>query len=456
MIVEVKIPSPGESITEVEIANWLVEDGDMVEKDQEIAEIESDKATLPLIAEYGGKIQLVAPAEEAIKVGEIAAKIDTEAAGTGQAAASEKQEQEAGEATSAEPQEAENAGKETAPQAAEEKQPAPEDSKTTAQSEVSAEKYKDVKISPLADKLRQEHGLSIDDIVKGLERISRKDIEAVASLPQQKEAQEQQAAASRKEEAPAQEKAEEKQEGSRITKTSRMSNLRRKLSQRLVAVKNETAMLTTFNEVDMSEVIRLRSQYKKQFIDTHGNKLGFMSFFIKAATIALQEFPDVGAVIDGENIITHNYADVGIAVQTPKGLMVPVIRNAETQSLAQLEQMVMEMAQKAQNNRISIEEMSGGNFTITNGGTFGSMLSTPILNPPQSGILGMHNIKDRPVAVNGKAEVRPVMYLALSYDHRVIDGATSVRFLVKIKEMIENPTAMLLNGRSPEEQLLGL
>jgi 2-oxoglutarate dehydrogenase E2 component (dihydrolipoamide succinyltransferase) len=245
-------------------------------------------------------------------------------------------------------------------------------------------------------------------------------------------------------------------QGSRETRREKMSRLRRKLSERLVSVKNETAMLTTFNEVDMSEVIRLRKQYQKPFQEKHGVKLGFMSFFIKASAKALQDFPNVNSMIDGEEVVYPQYADIGIAVQTPKGLMVPVIRNAESLSLAELEQKVKELGEKGQKNRISIDEMEGGTFSITNGGVFGSMLSTPIINPPQSAILGMHNIQERPVAVEGQVVIRPMMYIALSYDHRTIDGKDSVSFLVRIKELLEKPQNLLLEGGNADKQLLGL
>jgi 2-oxoglutarate dehydrogenase E2 component (dihydrolipoamide succinyltransferase) len=235
-----------------------------------------------------------------------------------------------------------------------------------------------------------------------------------------------------------------------------MTSLRRKLSQRLVSVKNETAMLTTFNEVDMSNVMQLRKDYKDKFKEVHNIGLGFMSFFTKAVTIALQKYPAVNAMIDGEEIVTHNYCDVGIAVSAPKGLMVPVIRNAENMSLAEIEKSIAALATKARDGKISVDDMTGGTFTITNGGVFGSMLSTPILNPPQSAILGMHNIVERPMAVNGKVEIRPIMYVALSYDHRIIDGRESVGFLYTVKELIENPKRMLFNGKKGEEVLLGL
>jgi len=431
-MIEVKIPSPGESITEVEIANWLVENGDYVEKDQEIAEIESDKATLPLVAEENGTVEIVAPEGETIKVGSVACKIDE----TAEKQASDKaQEQEEPPKEEKEPQ----------PEPSQEHEASPEPNKRTSKdASPSKEKQKpseessQVKISPVAEKMMEEYDLSIDDVLKGLKRISKKDVQKA------KEGLEQPAGAQSSD-----------NEASREADRKKMSQLRKKLSQRLVSVKNETAMLTTFNEVDMTEVINLRKKYQKQFQEKHGIKLGFMSFFTKAVTQALKAYPNVNARIEGEEIVYPRYADVGIAVQTPKGLMVPVVRNVESLTLAEIELKINEYAAKARKGRITIDEMEGGTFTITNGGVFGSMLSTPILNPPQSGILGMHNIQERPVAINGNVEIRPMMYIALSYDHRTVDGKESVGFLVKVKEMIENPHKMLLDD-DPDKALLDL
>ncbi|MFA8434773.1 MAG: 2-oxoglutarate dehydrogenase complex dihydrolipoyllysine-residue succinyltransferase [Marinifilaceae bacterium] len=417
-MIEIKIPTPGESISEVEMATWFVANGDIVEKDQEIAEIESDKATLTLVADEGGKIQILVQEGETVAVGSVACTIDTSFS----AAAKEAPKTEEA------PKEKEAAA---APGTNEE--PAKE-SKT-----VVTESYKDVKVSPVARKLMEEYHLSMEDVLSGLHRLSKKDIQAVADLPREVNPFLPVRAA-----------------GVRSAERKKMSNLRKKLSQRLVSVKNETAMLTTFNEVDMSEVIALRKKYQKNFVEKHDIKLGFMSFFTKAATEALKEYPMVNSMIDGEEIVTPDYADIAIAVQTPKGLMVPVIRNAEAMGLAEIEKKLMELANKARTGKISLDEMTGGTFTITNGGVFGSLLSTPIINPPQSGILGMHNIVERPVAVNGKVEIRPMMYIALSYDHRIIDGKDSVSFLVKIKELIENPQKMLLAGYDPERLLLDL
>ncbi len=421
MIIEIKIPSPGESINEVEIATWFVKEGDLVEKDQEIAELESEKATLALIAEESGKIQELSPEGEALEVGSTACKIDT----SFKVDKKEKTTPESGI------QKEEPSNQNVSPE--QEKQKSPE---IPASKNETPNDYAAVKVSPVAANMMKDLNLNIEDIISGLRKISKTDVERVSkgiSL--------------------ATPGIQETGGISREKEVKKMSVLRRKLSQRLVAVKNETAMLTTFNEVDMSEVIRLRKTWQSRFVETHGIKLGFMSFFTKAASLALKERPGVNSMMDGDNLISFHYSDIGIAVQTEKGLMVPVIRSAETLSLADIEKEIIKLAEKARKNRISIEDMSGGTFTITNGGVFGSMLSTPILNPPQSAILGMHNIVERPVAVNGKVEIRPIMYLALSYDHRVIDGRDSVGFLVRIKELIESPVQMLGEGKSLESLL---
>jgi 2-oxoglutarate dehydrogenase E2 component (dihydrolipoamide succinyltransferase) len=415
-MIEIKIPSPGESITEVVLSNWLVEDGQFVEKDQEIAEIESDKATLPLMASESGKIEILIAVGTTTKVGAVACKIDTSA-----------------KADESKPQKAKK-----------EESPKPEVKKESQQQPKSepiksSQEYANVKVSPVAQKLMEENNLSIDDVIKGLKRIGKHEIEQVLATKSGKEAI-----------------SSTKKESTRDIERKKMTPLRKKLSERLVSVKNETAMLTTFNEVDMTEIIKLRNQYQKQFTEKHGIKLGFMSFFTKAVTIALKAYPAVNSQIEGDEILFPDYTDIGIAVQTPKGLMVPVVRNAESMSLAELELRIKELADKGRAGRISLDELSGGTFTITNGGVFGSLLSTPILNPPQSGILGMHNIQDRPVAINGKVEIRPMMYIALSYDHRTIDGKDSVGFLVKVKELLESPYKMLMGEKNPEELLLEL
>jgi len=412
MIIDLKVPSPGESITEVEIANWLKNEGDYVEKDEELCEIDSDKATLTVNAEDSGILSIKAKAGETVNVGDVIATIDTSAA-----APKEK------EKTEAAPAKEEAKAEASAP-------------KEKEKADASKESYANGVPSPAAAKIMKENNVKASQVqASGRDgRITKGDVlEALASGFGGKET-----------------------EGSREQKRDKMSNLRKKIAQRLVSVKNETAMLTTFNEVDMSNVMNLRKAYKDKFKEVHGVGLGFMSFFTKAVTIALQKYPAVNGMIDGEEIITHNYCDVGIAVSTPKGLMVPVIRNAETMSLADIEREIMNLATKARDGKISVDDMTGGTFTITNGGVFGSMLSTPIINPPQSAILGMHNIVERPMAVNGKVEIRPIMYVALSYDHRIIDGKESVGFLYTVKELIENPERMLFSGKKEQEVLLNL
>ncbi len=417
MIVEIKLPSPGESITEVEIASWMVDNGDIVEKDQEIAEIESDKATLPLMAEEGGKIALLNEAGDTVAVGAVVCTIDTSFAG--EASTKENKEEVVVDAV---------------------KEAKPAKAVEIASEGIESKTYDKVKLSPVAKRIMEENNLNVDDVINGLKRIGKHEVQSILNAPA----------------SPGTQIPDNTEEMSRELDRQKMSSLRKKLSKRLVAVKNETAMLTTFNEVDMSAVMELRKKYQKQFVEKHGIKLGFMSFFTKAASLALKLHPNVNAMLDGEELVFHKYSDVGIAVQTPKGLMVPVLRNTESKSLAEIEQDLMALATKARAGRISLDDMTGGTFTITNGGVFGSLLSTPIINPPQSGILGMHNIVERPVAVNGKVEIRPMMYIALSYDHRVIDGKDSVGFLVKIKEFIENPNSMLFGGESQESLLLQL
>jgi len=417
-MLDINIPSPGESITEVEISTWLVNDGDYVEQDQEIAEIESDKATLPLIAQEAGVIHIKIQEAETVAVGTVACTIDTEA----KRIPKDKPELAVQQ----------HSEKPTA-------QPTVETKDLTE-----TEKHKrHPKVTPVAQKLMAEHNLDVEAVLNGLKRIGKNEVAAVLKTPD--------------EEAPTTiANASKGAENMRHAERKKITQLRKKLSQRLVSVKNKTAMLTTFNEVDLSEVIRLRKSYQKQFTNKHGIKLGFMSFFTKAVTIALKAYPAVNSQLDSEEVITPAYADIGIAVQTPKGLMVPVIRNAETLSLAQIEQQLAQLAEKARKGRISLDEITGGTFTITNGGVFGSMLSTPIINPPQSGILGMHNIQDRPIAIDGQVVIRPMMYIALSYDHRLIDGKDSVGFLVKVKQLLENPQQMLLGTQHPDNQLLDL
>lgn len=420
MIVDILIPSPGESISEVEIASWLVEDGSYVEKDQEVAEIESEKATLMLVAPESGTITIKAAAQATVKIGVVAATVNTDAALANKPQAPQINQPQAQAAQVAPPVETK-----VAPPATKE----PQQIVNTA--------LEKVKVSPVAKKMMEEHHISIEDIINGLQRITSVEVEQVVSN-----------ASPLEQSIPAQ----QERQDNRVA----MSQLRKKLAKRLVMVKNETAMLTTFNEVDMTAVMELRKRYQKEFTDKHGIKLGIMSFFTKAAVEALRLHPSVNSMIDGDEIVTPNYYDISIAVQTPKGLMVPVVRDAQALSLAGIEKKIQELADKGRSGKLALEEMTGGTFTITNGGVFGSMMSTPIINPPQSGILGMHNIIERPIAVNGKVEIRPMMYIALSYDHRIIDGKDSVGFLVALKQMIENPSLILSNNKDLNKILLDL
>ena len=401
-VLEMKVPSPGESISEVEIAEWMVEDGDYVEKDQTIAEVDSDKATLELPAEEAGIISLRAEVGDVVAVGQIVCLIDT--------SASKPKGNQSSE---------DKAPKATVPN------PGPVHASNNQQ-----KTYATGHPSVAAKKIIDENNIQAEQIEgtgKG-GRITKQDIlQLLASLPE---------------------------EGNRKSEVRRLSMLRRKIASRLVTVKNETAMLTTFNEVDMKPIMDLRAKYKEDFKEKYKVGLGFMSFFTHACTIALKEFPTVNSMIDGDHMISYNFNDIGIAVSTEKGLMVPVLRNAEEMNLLQIESKIKELAIKARDGKIAIEEITGGTFTITNGGVFGSMLSTPIINPPQSAILGMHNIVQRPVAVNGKVEIRPIMYVALSYDHRIIDGKDSVGFLVKVKEVLENPEELVFGGKDPEKILM--
>jgi 2-oxoglutarate dehydrogenase E2 component (dihydrolipoamide succinyltransferase) len=391
MILKMEIPSPGESISEVEIAQWLVSDGEYVDKDQIIAEIDSDKATLELPAEQSGVITLKAEEGDVVEVGQVVCHIDTEAEGISK----EK------------PTVSDISQKNL--------EVKPDTDSDDSKSEI---------LSPAARKIAEEKKIDLSNI-KGTGksgRITKQDV--LLGKPAMGKVDDSKRSESRK----------------------KLSMLRRKVAERLVSVKNETAMLTTFNEVDMSAIFELRKKYKEKFKEKHGVNLGFMSFFTLASVRALNEFPAVNSMIDGSDMITYNYCDISIAVSGPKGLMVPVIRSAEELSFKGVELEVKRLAERARDGQITVDEMTGGTFTISNGGVFGSMLSTPIINPPQSAILGMHNIVQRPVAVDGKVEVRPVMYLALSYDHRIIDGRESVGCLVHIKEALENPTEILMNN----------
>ena len=389
-MLEMKVPSPGESITEVEIATWLVSDGDYVEKDQAIAEVDSDKATLELPAEEGGIITLKAEEGDTVEVGQVVCLIDTSAARPEGSAA---------------PAEA-----------------APNPEPVAAPAAPTATTYATGTASPAAKKMMAETGASVAKGTGKDGRITKADvIDAVASMGSS-------------------------DHGERAQTRKKMSSLRRKLASRLVTVKNETAMLTTFNEVDMKPIFDLRNEYKEEFFEKHGVKLGFMSFFTLATTRALKMYPSTNSMIDGNELVSFDYVDVSVAVSGPKGLMVPVVRNAETLDFAGVESEIGRLASKVRDGKITVDEMTGGTFTITNGGVFGSMLSTPIINPPQSAILGMHNIIQRPVAVDGEVVIRPMMYVALSYDHRVIDGRESVGTLVAIKEALENPAEVLMEG----------
>ena len=395
MVLEMQIPSPGESISEVEIAEWLVVDGEYVEKDQIIAEIDSDKATLELPAEQSGVITLTAEEGDVVQVGQVVCHIDTSAKGSPK------------ETSAAKPVEI------------------VEDKKEVSQPVVDTKS--DV-LSPAARKIAEEKNIDINQIsgTGKAGRITKQDVllgkPAMGNF----------------------------NNSNRSESRNKLSMLRRKVAERLVTVKNETAMLTTFNEVDMSSIFELRKKYKEKFKEKHGVNLGFMSFFTLASVRALKEFPAVNSMIDGSEMISYSYCDISIAVSGPKGLMVPVIRSAEELKFKGVELEVKRLAERARDGQITVDEMTGGTFTISNGGVFGSMLSTPIINPPQSAILGMHNIVERPIAVNGKVEIRPVMYLALSYDHRIIDGRESVGFLVHIKEALENPAEILMNNKIEE------
>ena len=409
MAIEIKVPSVGESITEVTLVKWLKQNGEWVERDEVIAELESEKATFEINAQQAGILITVAKEGDTLKIGDVACTIDDTAA-----------RPEKSEAPKAEGKK-ESSPKE-GPKKAEEK-------KSTAPSKVA-----DVKTTPVAAAILADKKVDVKNITAtgSNGRILKHDVLDALSNPGRSIGQPM---------------------FSRDDKPEKMSNLRKTISRRLVEAKNTTAMLTTFNEVDMSAIMELRTKYKEIFKKQHGTNLGFMSFFTKAVCFGLQEWPTVNAMIDGENIIHHNYCDISIAVSAPKGLVVPVIRNAESLSMAEIELKVVELATKAKENKLTIEEMTGGTFTITNGGVFGSLMSTPIINIPQSAILGMHKIQDRPIVVNGQILIKPMMYLALSYDHRIIDGRESVSFLVRVKEMLENPEQLLF-GKDPLKALL--
>ena len=415
-IVEMKVPTIGESITEVTLSQWLKEDGAYVQLDEPICEFESDKATLEFPAEAAGKLIHVAAEGDDLEIGALVARIDTSV--------------QAEVETSAPP----------APETEPEETAAP-----SATAPMPSEKsYANQHPSPAAAKILKEGDISpgsVEGTGKG-GRITKEDatraVQNKASEPAPKVTKEASAAASTVTFAPT-------DAFSRSTRRKKMSRMRRTIARRLVAVKNETAMLTTFNEVDLTEVMALRKKYQEKFVEKYGIKLGFMSLFAKACAKALMEFPDVNAMIDGQEVVYHDYVDISIAISTPTGLVVPPVHNVESLNFAQVEHKIKELATKARDGKLSLQEMSGGTFAITNGGIFGSLNSTPILNEPQSAILGMHGIKQRPIAINGQVEIRPMMYLALSYDHRIIDGRTSVTFLVRVKDLLEDPVSMLMD-----------
>jgi 2-oxoglutarate dehydrogenase E2 component (dihydrolipoamide succinyltransferase) len=412
MIIEIRIPNVGESVTNVELSQWLVEDGTYVEKDQEIAEIDSDKATLTLHAEESGRLKIIASRGTKLNIGDLTCNIDTSAApslkttfkmqvGTPQVKIEEKTQE-----------------------VPTEKKEEPETVRTENK----------IQVTPLAKEIISEHQLDLDEIIKDkLRRITKNDVLEYIERKQAKPIV-----------------------ISREISKKELSPLRKKLAERLVQAKNEMAILTTWNEVDMSKIIKIRKDLGDKFLHRYGIKLGFVSLFAKAISIALMEFPEVNASIDGDSIAYHAYVDLGIAVSTEKGLMVPVIRNTESLSISEIEIKINELAEKARNKRLTIEEMQGGTFTITNGGVFGSLFSSPIVNPPQVAILGMHKIQERPVGIEGRIELRPMMYVALSYDHRIIDGKESVTFLVRVKELLESPEKMTTECKKALERLVGV
>lgn len=404
-MIEIKVPTVGESISEVTLVKWLKPEGAWVERDELLCELESEKATFELNAEQAGILHIVAAENTTLNIGDLACKIDETASRPADAAP----------VAAAKPS----------------KEAVKEEKKEVAATTVA---NKDVKATPVANAIMADKQVKATDVVGSgsLGKIKKQDVLDALANPGKKGG----AAAF-----------------SRNDRPEKMSNLRKTVSRRLVEAKNTTAMLTTFNEVDMTNIMEIRKKYKDTFKESHGVNLGFMSFFTKACCIALEEWPAVNAYIDGDQVIYHEYCDISIAVSAPKGLVVPVIRNAESLGMAEIEQAVGNLAKKARENKLTVEEMTGGTFTITNGGVFGSLMSTPIINIPQSAILGMHKIQERPMAINGKVEIRPMMYLALSYDHRIIDGRESVSFLVRVKELLENPALMLI-GKDPVQGLL--
>ena len=424
MSVEIKVPTVGESISEVTLTKWIKKDGEYVERDEVIAELESEKATFEINAEKAGILHTIAKEDENLQIGDVVGNIDDTAAkpSAKEVPAKDKKQEAPKEETKEAPKEAAKSEVHAA--------------KVISPEENEPRRKEDVKATPVAAAILADKKVDVSKVTPtGTHgRITKSDVMDALANPG---------------------RAIGKELFGREEKTQKMSNLRRTISRRLVEAKNSTAMLTTFNEVDMGPIMELRKKYKEAFKKTHEVNLGFMSFFVKACCFALQEWPSVNARIDGDNIILHEFCDVSIAVSSPKGLVVPVIRNAESLSMAEIEKEVVQLAVKARDSKLTIEEMTGGTFTITNGGVFGSLMSTPIINIPQSAILGMHNIVERPMAVNGQVVIKPMMYIALSYDHRVIDGRESVSFLVRVKEMLENPEQLLF-GKDPVKALLQL
>ena len=434
MIIEVKIPSPGESITEVELADWTVKSGDLVHKDQELALIESDKATLPLIAPESGKIEILIAEGEMVNVDTVACRIDTSVEVPSEKDSTDPDMVE---------EKIEKAKKEVNKNKKELKAEAKGD-ESSESSGADSELKEQIRTTPLARKMMDAEDLNVEDIINGLRRITSNEVNAVLSNRSNQTDK-----ATHTTSTPS-------SHGERTIEREKMSQLRKHLSHRLVQVKNETAMLTTFNEVDMQNLISLRKQHQPAFIEKYGYKIGLNSFFLKASALALKLHPKINSQIEGEEILHPSYVDISVAMQAPKGLMVPVIRNVDTLSLSEIEAELQRLANKALSSRISMDDMSGGTFTLTNGGVFGSMMSTPLINPPQSAILGLHNIVERPIAVKGQVKISPIMYIALSYDHRIIDGKNAVEFLVDIKRMIENPGSMIHKGKDEGKVLLGL
>ncbi|NOX90604.1 MAG: 2-oxoglutarate dehydrogenase complex dihydrolipoyllysine-residue succinyltransferase [Calditrichaeota bacterium] len=425
MTFQVKVPEVGESITEVTIGQWLKKDGDFVESDEVICEIESEKATLEITAEKSGSLKILKQEDETVPVGAVIAEIDTKVQGSKHDVSKNEEKAEPSESLAFE---------------------------ETKEEEIP--EIKKAKISPVAAKILEEAGVAADEIKGSVTegRITKSDaLKAVAAhkkaelpaQPSQSVTEEKRIPVEKKKEDVVQ-PATKRQPAQRTERRERISTLRRTIAKHLVAAKNQTAMLTTFNEIDMGAVIEARTRYKQIFQEKYGVKLGFMSFFVKACSVALREFPVVNAAIDGDEIVYHDYCDISIAVSTPRGLVVPVIFNADLMNLAEIEREVARLAEKARDNKLTMDEMTGGTFSVTNGGVFGSLLSTPIINVPQSAVLGMHKIQQRPVAVNGEVVIRPMMYVALSYDHRLVDGKESVSFLVRVKELLEDPLRMLL------------